>query len=72
MVSGFATIRVSLLGGYSPGNLILTRFLIASSVFVIYALWPGTKFRSPKKEGILKLGVLGWIGISVYHWGVYI
>jgi len=68
--SGFAAIRASLLGGYSPGHLVLTRFLIASSVFVIYALWPGNMFRLPRKEDILKIGVLGWIGISVYHWGV--
>jgi len=39
-------------------------------VFVIYALWPGNMFRLPRKEDILKIGVLGWIGISVYHWGV--
>jgi drug/metabolite transporter (DMT)-like permease len=68
--SGFAAIRASLQGGYSPGHLVLTRFLIASSMFAIYALWPGTKFRLPRKEDILKIGVLGWIGISVYHWGV--
>ncbi|MBO0587391.1 DMT family transporter [Sporosarcina sp. E16_8] len=68
--SGFAAIRASLLGGYSPGHLVLTRFLIASSVFAIYALWPGTTFRLPRKEDILKISVLGWIGISVYHWGV--
>ena len=29
--SGFAAIRASLLGGYTPGHLVLTRFLIASS-----------------------------------------
>lgn len=68
--SGFAAIRASLLGGYTPGHLVLTRFLIASSVFIIYALWPGTTFRLPKKEDLLKIAVLGWIGISVYHWGV--
>ena len=68
--SGFAAIRASLLGGYTPGHLVLTRFLIASSVFIIYALWPGTTFRLPKKEDLLKIAVLGWIGISAYHWGV--
>lgn len=68
--SGFAAIRASLLGGYTPGHLVLTRFLIASSVFIIYALWSGTMFRLPKKEDLLKIAVLGWIGISVYHWGV--
>lgn len=68
--SSFAAIRASLLGGYSPGHLVLIRFLIASSIFIIYALWPGTKFRLPRKGDLLKIGILGWIGISVYHWGV--
>ena len=67
--SGFAAIRASLLGGYTPGHLILTRFLIASSVFVIMP-FGGTIFRSPRKEDIIKISVLGWVGISVYHWGV--
>lgn len=68
--SGFAAIRASLIGGYTPGHLVLTRFLIASSVFVIYALWPGTKFRLPRKNDLVKIFLLGWIGISVYHLGV--
>jgi drug/metabolite transporter (DMT)-like permease len=68
--SGFAAIRASLLGGYTPGHLVLNRFLIASSVFVVYALWPRTNFRLPRKEDILKICILGWVGISVYHWGV--
>ncbi|BAQ11047.1 DMT family transport protein [Bacillus sp. OxB-1] len=68
--SGFAAIRAGLLGGYTPGHLVLTRFLIASSVFVIYALWPGTKFRIPAKQDIVKILLLGWVGISVYHLGV--
>lgn len=68
--SGFAAIRASLLGGYSAGHLVLTRFLIASSVFILYALWPGTSFRLPKKEDVWKIGLLGLIGISVYHIGV--
>lgn len=68
--SGFAAIRVGLLGGYSPGHLVLTRFLVASSVFVIYALWPGTRMRIPERRDIWKILLLGWIGISVYHLGV--
>ena len=39
-------------------------------MFIVFALWPGTAFRLPKKEDVLKIGLLGWIGISVYHWGV--
>ncbi|WP_438311971.1 DMT family transporter [Sporosarcina sp. FA9] len=68
--SGFAAIRASLMGGYTPGHLVLTRFLIASSVFVIYALWPGTKFSLPRKKDLVKILLLGWVGISVYHFGV--
>ncbi|MHA6260309.1 DMT family transporter [Sporosarcina sp. CAU 1771] len=68
--SGFAAIRAGLLGGYTPGHLVLVRFLIASSVFIIYAAWPGTRFKLPKKEDILKICLLGWVGISVYHFGI--
>ncbi|KMY52668.1 membrane protein [Bacillus sp. FJAT-27231] len=65
--SSFAAIRASLHGGYSAGHLVLLRFLIASGIFVIYALWPGTQFRLPKKEDLIRICALGWIGISVYQ-----
>lgn len=68
--STFAAIRASLQGGYPPGHLVLTRYLIASGLFIIYALWPGVSFQLPKKEDIFKILLLGWIGISVYHIGV--
>lgn len=68
--SSFAAIRVGLQGGYSAGHLILIRYLIASGIFIVYALLPGVKFRLPKKEDLLKILVLGWIGISIYHLGV--
>ncbi|WP_010532036.1 DMT family transporter [Lentibacillus jeotgali] len=68
--STFAAIRASLHGGYSSGHLVLTRFLIASGAFLLYALWPGTKFGLPKKEDIIKILVLGWIGITIYHTGI--
>jgi drug/metabolite transporter (DMT)-like permease len=68
--SSFASIRVGLQGGYSAGHFVLIRYLIASAAFVIYALWPGVKFRLPKKEDILPILLLGWIGISIYHIGV--
>lgn len=68
--SAFAAIRASLLGGYPSGHLVLTRFLVASSLFLVYALWPGVTFRLPKKEDWLKLFILGVVGISVYHIGV--
>lgn len=68
--STFAAIRVSLHGGYEPGHLVLIRYFIASVIFILYALWPGVRFRLPKKEDLIKITLLGWIGISVYHIGV--
>ncbi|WP_227939634.1 DMT family transporter [Alkalihalobacillus deserti] len=68
--STFAAIRASLHGGYSAGHLVLVRYLIASGLFATYALWPGVKFRLPKKEDLLKIFILGFIGISIYHIGV--
>ena len=65
--STFAAISSSLRGGYSAGHLVLLRFIIASLIFVVIALWPGVKFQIPKKEDALKIFILGWIGISVYH-----
>ena len=68
--SSFAAIRVSLLGGYSPGHLVLTRFMVASLVFILYALWPGTKIRLPAKQDVWKIMLLGFAGISIYHFGL--
>jgi drug/metabolite transporter (DMT)-like permease len=65
--SAFAGIREGLIGGYSPGHLVLLRFLSASVVFILYALWPKSKIRLPKKKDILPIVILGWIGISIYH-----
>jgi drug/metabolite transporter (DMT)-like permease len=68
--STFAAIRAGLHGGYPPGHLVLIRYLIASALFALYALWPGVKFNWPKGKDLLKILLLGWIGISVYHIGV--
>ncbi|RJS61162.1 DMT family transporter [Bacillus sp. PK3_68] len=65
--SSFAAIRASLHGGYSAGHLVLFRFMIASGIFILYAVWPGTKFRLPKKEDMMRICILGWVGISVYQ-----
>jgi len=65
--SAFAGIREGLIGGYSAGHLVLIRFLSASLVFVLYAMWPGKSIRIPDKRDLLKIACLGWIGISVYH-----
>lgn len=68
--SGFAGIKASLLGGFSSGHLVLMRFLVASAVFFLYAISPGSHFRLPRKEDIIRIMVLGWVGITVYHVGV--
>lgn len=65
--STFAAIGFSLQGGYSAGHLLLLRFLIASALFAVLAMIPGMKFRLPEKKDMLKIAVLGWIGISGYH-----
>lgn len=68
--SGFAGISASLQGGFSPGSLILMRLLVASLLFLIYALSPRTHIKIPQKEDILQIFLLGIIGIAFYHSGV--
>ncbi|MFD2131373.1 DMT family transporter [Pseudogracilibacillus auburnensis] len=68
--SGFAGIRASLLGGFSAGHLVLYRFLIASLIFLLYAIYPRSNFKLPKKKDFLLIFSLGIIGITFYHLGV--
>ncbi|MED1601933.1 DMT family transporter [Alkalihalophilus marmarensis] len=68
--STFAAIRASLQGGYDAGHLVLVRYLIASSLFLLYALWPKVSFKLPHTRDLLRIVVLGWVGISLYHIGV--
>lgn len=68
--STFAAIRASLLGGYTPGHLILVRYSVASLAFVFVAMLPGKKIRMPDRKDIPLLALLGFIGISVYHAGI--
>ena len=68
--SSFAAIRASLFGGFSAGHLMLFRFLIASLVFAIYAVYAHEHFRLPAKKDLLRIVVLGIIGITIYHSGV--
>ncbi len=62
--SAFAGIKVGL-RGYSPGHLVLLRFLTASLVLLIYAVL--TRMSLPEKKDIPMLLFLGFIGITVYH-----
>lgn len=68
--STFAAIGASLEGGYEAGHLVLVRYLIASLLFIIYALFKRDSFKKPTKSDLVKIIGLGWIGISVYHIGV--
>ncbi len=62
--SAFAGIKVGL-RGYSPGHLVLLRFLTASFVLIIYAIL--TRMPLPEKKDIPMIIFLGFIGITVYH-----
>jgi drug/metabolite transporter (DMT)-like permease len=62
--SAFAGIRAGL-RGYSPANLALLRFLIASCVLAIYA--GIAHFRRPALRDIPGLALTGAIGISFYN-----
>ena len=62
--SAFAGIRAGL-RGYSPANLAVLRFLIASLVLVLYA--GIAHFRHPELRDLPGLVLSGAIGISVYN-----
>lgn len=63
--SAFAGIREGLFGGYTPGHLVLLRFLSASLVFVIYAAIK--KLEVPTRGDLVRIALLGFTGISIYH-----
>ena len=62
--SAFAGIRSALLN-YTPGHLALLRFLVASSVLVVYAVC--NRVSIPNLRDIPKIMILGFLGITVYH-----
>lgn len=62
--SAFVGIRAGL-QAYSPGQLALLRFLIASSALLVYALI--TRMRLPIFRDIPGLLLMGFVGITVYH-----
>ncbi|MBX5449025.1 DMT family transporter [Thermogemmatispora sp.] len=65
--SAFTGIRAGL-QSYSPGALILLRFLVASLALMLYALL--TRMRLPAWRDLPGLLVLGLIGITGYHAGL--
>jgi len=62
--SAFAGIRVGL-KAYSPGNLVLLRFLTASISLLVYAII--TRMPLPEKKDLPAIFFLGFLGITVYH-----
>ncbi len=63
--SAFAGIRAGILGGYSPGALVLLRFVVASSVFLLYALVK--RVQPLQKKDLLRTIAMGLCGIFIYH-----
>ncbi len=72
--SAFAGIRAGLrltsaglpgADGYGPGELALLRFGTASAALGLYAL--ATRMRIPDRADLPRLGMAGFLGISVYH-----
>lgn len=68
--SGFAAISAGLTGGFTAGHLMVYRYLIASFVFFLYAIYPKSNFTLPKKKDLLPIFFLGVVGITFYHFGV--
>ncbi|MEI3606985.1 DMT family transporter [Pseudogracilibacillus sp. SE30717A] len=68
--SGFAAISASLQGGFSAGHLMLFRFMIASFIFFLYAIYPRSNFKWPRKEDLGRIFLLGLAGITFYQFGV--
>lgn len=62
--SAFAGIRAGL-EAYTPGQLPLLRFLVASAVLAGYAAL--TRMRMPKVRDLPAILLLGFLGITVYH-----
>ncbi len=62
--SAFVGIRAGL-QAYSPGQLALLRFLIASTALLVYALI--TRMRLPLLRDIPGLLLMGFVGITIYH-----
>ncbi|MCY0876770.1 MAG: DMT family transporter [Firmicutes bacterium] len=63
--SAFAGIKAGLAGGYGAGQVVLLRFLSASAVFILYAIF--RRIAIPRREDVPKIIVLGLTGISLYH-----
>lgn len=63
--SAFVAIRDSLVS-YSPGSLALLRFLTASAILIVYAVFK--KIKPPRIKDIPLFLLAGLLGISMYHY----
>lgn len=62
--SAFVAIRVGL-RGYSPETLALLRYLLASSILIVYALI--TRMPLPRLRDLPGLALIGFMGFTVYN-----
>jgi drug/metabolite transporter (DMT)-like permease len=62
--SAFAGIRATL-AVYTPGQIALLRFLVASAVLAVYAVL--TRMHLPKKQDLGAIATIGFLGITAYH-----
>lgn len=65
--SAFAGIRAGL-EDFSPGALVLLRFLAASATVLVYALV--TRMPLPERRDLPRLFGLGLLGVTIYHLGL--
>ena len=62
----FPLIKISL-EDLSPANLAIIRLFFASLIFMMILIWKKDRFSPFQKKDTLRLFLLGFIGISVYH-----
>lgn len=62
--SAFAGIRAAL-EAYTPGQLALLRFMVASAVMAAFAIF--TRMRLPEPRDLPVVVIAGFLGITVYH-----
>lgn len=65
--SAFAGIR-AVLGEYSPGELALLRFVVASAALGLYAA--AARMPLPRRRDLPKILLLGLLGVTIYHLGL--
>ncbi len=62
--SAFAGIRATL-DAYTPGEIALLRFLVASAVLAVYAVL--TRMPFPKAQDLPAIAFIGFLGVTAYH-----